>query len=54
MVSGVICFVAENPVRAVASTTITWLSKWYKEVSPKSLLSLAHFYKEMEEKVQKK
>lgn len=33
MVSGVICFVAENPVRAVASTTITWLSKWYKEVS---------------------
>lgn len=34
MVSGVICFVAENPVRAVASTTITWLSKWYKEVSP--------------------
>ncbi|EFE37831.1 hypothetical protein TRV_07489 [Trichophyton verrucosum HKI 0517] len=31
MVSGVICFVAENPVRAVASTTITWLSKWYKE-----------------------
>ncbi|KAK2852156.1 hypothetical protein FQN49_005312 [Arthroderma sp. PD_2] len=33
MVSGVICFVAENPVRAVASNTITWLSKWYRDVS---------------------
>lgn len=39
MVSGVICFVAENPVRAVASTTITWLSKWYKEVSVSFCLS---------------
>ncbi|EZF22576.1 hypothetical protein H112_04632 [Trichophyton rubrum D6] len=39
MVSGVICFVAENPVRAVASTTITWLSKWYKE---NSLVFVSH------------
>ncbi|EGE07161.1 histone deacetylase hda1 [Trichophyton equinum CBS 127.97] len=41
MVSGVICFVAENPVRAVASTTITWLSKWYKE-EKNSLVFVSH------------
>jgi hypothetical protein len=34
-VSGVISFVSVNPVRAVASTTQTWLSKWYREVSQK-------------------
>lgn len=32
-VSGVISFVAENPVRAVASPTQVWLSKWYRENS---------------------
>lgn len=32
-VNGVISFVAENPVRAVASHTQVWLSRWYKEVS---------------------
>ncbi|KAK2735021.1 Histone deacetylase hda1 [Myotisia sp. PD_48] len=32
-VSGVVCFVAENPVRAVTSNTTTWLSKWYRENS---------------------
>lgn len=32
-VSGVIAFVSENPVRAIASSTQTWLSKWYKENS---------------------
>ncbi|KAM5441706.1 Histone deacetylase hda1 [Microsporum ferrugineum] len=44
MVSGVICFVAENPVRAVASTTITWLSKWYKEEGEKqnSIVFVSH------------
>lgn len=31
--NGVISFVSENPVRAVASHTQTWLSKWYREVS---------------------
>ncbi|KZN89076.1 Histone deacetylase [Penicillium chrysogenum] len=32
-VSGVISFVSVNPVRAIASTTQTWLSKWYRENS---------------------
>lgn len=32
-INGVISFVAENPVRAVASHTQVWLSRWYKEVS---------------------
>jgi hypothetical protein len=31
-VNGVVSFVAENPVRAIASPTQTWLSKWYREV----------------------
>ncbi|CAI7670803.1 unnamed protein product [Penicillium bialowiezense] len=31
--NGVISFVSENPVRAVASHTQTWLSKWYRENS---------------------
>ena len=31
-VNGVISFVAENPVRAVASHTQVWLSRWYKDV----------------------
>ena len=31
-VNGVISFVAENPVRAIASHTQVWLSRWYKEV----------------------
>lgn len=31
-VNSVISFVAENPVRAIASHTQVWLSKWYKEV----------------------
>ncbi|KAJ5165675.1 Histone deacetylase superfamily [Penicillium coprophilum] len=32
-VSGVVSFVSENAVRAVASHTQTWLSKWYRENS---------------------
>ncbi|KAJ5754281.1 Histone deacetylase clr3 [Penicillium manginii] len=32
-VSGIVSFVAENPVRAVASPTQVWLSKWYRENS---------------------
>lgn len=32
-VNGVISFVAENPVRAIASHTQVWLSRWYKDVS---------------------
>lgn len=32
-VSGIVSFVAENPVRAIASPTQVWLSKWYREVS---------------------
>lgn len=32
-INGVISFVAENPVRAVASHTQAWLSRWYKDVS---------------------
>ena len=36
-VNGVISFVAENPVRAIASHTQVWLSRWYKEVRTLSL-----------------
>ncbi|KAJ5737803.1 histone deacetylase hda1 [Penicillium malachiteum] len=32
-VNGCISFVAANPVRAIASATQTWLSKWYRENS---------------------
>ncbi|KAJ5507082.1 hypothetical protein N7527_009225 [Penicillium freii] len=32
-VNGVVSFVSENPVRAIASHTQTWLSKWYRENS---------------------
>ncbi|KAJ5104326.1 histone deacetylase Hda1 [Penicillium alfredii] len=32
-INGVISFVAETPVRAIASHTQTWLSKWYRENS---------------------
>lgn len=32
-VTAVVSFVAENPVRAIASPTQVWLSKWYREVS---------------------
>ncbi|KAI1977219.1 Histone deacetylase hda1 [Ophidiomyces ophidiicola] len=32
-IDGVVCFVAENAVRAVSSHTNPWLSKWYKENS---------------------
>ncbi|GLI79815.1 histone deacetylase hda1 [Penicillium ochrochloron] len=32
-VSGIISFVAENPVRAVSSNTQVWLSKWYRDNS---------------------
>ncbi|KAL4892077.1 histone deacetylase Hda1 [Aspergillus ambiguus] len=32
-VNGVISFVAENPVRAIASHTQVWLSRWYKDNS---------------------
>lgn len=32
-VNGVISFVSDHPVRAVASATQTWMSKWYREVS---------------------
>lgn len=31
-INGVISFVAENPVRAIASHTQVWLSRWYKDV----------------------
>ncbi|QKX55544.1 uncharacterized protein TRUGW13939_02638 [Talaromyces rugulosus] len=32
-VNSVVSFVSENPVRAVASPTQTWLSRWYKDNS---------------------
>ncbi|KAJ5177286.1 Histone deacetylase clr3 [Penicillium canariense] len=32
-VNGIVSFVAENPVRAVASSTQVWLSKWYRDNS---------------------
>jgi hypothetical protein len=32
-VSGIVSFVAKNPVRAVNSNTQVWLSKWYRDVS---------------------
>lgn len=32
-INGCISFVAQNPVRAVASSTQTWLAKWYRDVS---------------------
>ncbi|KAJ5563097.1 Histone deacetylase HdaA [Penicillium sp. DV-2018c] len=32
-VNGVVSFVSETPVKAVASNTQTWLSKWYRENS---------------------
>ncbi|OJJ32761.1 hypothetical protein ASPWEDRAFT_42791 [Aspergillus wentii DTO 134E9] len=38
-VNGVISFVAENPVRAIASHTQYWLSRWYKE---NSLVFVSH------------
>ncbi|KKK18747.1 hypothetical protein P175DRAFT_0532574 [Aspergillus ochraceoroseus IBT 24754] len=38
-VNGVISFVAENPVRAVASHTQVWLSRWYKD---NSLVFVSH------------
>lgn len=38
-VNSVISFVAENPVRAVASPTQTWLSRWYKD---NSLVFVSH------------
>lgn len=37
-VSGIVSFVAENPVRAVASSTQVWLSKWYREVSGPTII----------------
>lgn len=39
-VSGIVSFVAENPVRAIASPTQVWLSKWYREVSGVSTVLL--------------
>ncbi|KAL1973489.1 hypothetical protein VTN31DRAFT_6124 [Thermomyces dupontii] len=38
-VNSVISFVADNPVRAVASPTQVWLSRWYKE---NSLVFVSH------------
>ncbi|KAI9368120.1 hypothetical protein BJX61DRAFT_241562 [Aspergillus egyptiacus] len=38
-INGVISFVAENPVRAVASHTQVWLSRWYKD---NSLVFVSH------------
>ncbi|KAL4864518.1 hypothetical protein BDV12DRAFT_176065 [Aspergillus spectabilis] len=38
-VNGVISFVAENPVRAVASHTQVWLSRWYRD---NSLVFVSH------------
>lgn len=52
-VSGVIAFVAENPVRAVSSHTQTWLSKWYKENS-RVYVSDAHTVFEQERQTGKK
>lgn len=44
-VNGVISFVAENPVRAIASHTQVWLSRWYKDVSVTfSRIALASVY----------
>lgn len=43
-VNGVISFVAENPVRAIASHTQVWLSRWYKEVGIPFLGSLGPVY----------
>jgi hypothetical protein len=41
-VSGIVSFVAENPVRAVASSTQVWLSKWYREVSGPTTIVYVH------------
>ncbi|KAL5340649.1 hypothetical protein BJX70DRAFT_360823 [Aspergillus crustosus] len=38
-VNGVVSFVAENPVRAVASHTQVWLSRWYRD---NSLVFVSH------------
>ncbi|KAL4805033.1 hypothetical protein BDV18DRAFT_141785 [Aspergillus unguis] len=38
-INGVISFVAKDPVRAVASHTQTWLSRWYKD---NSLVFVSH------------
>ncbi|THC89821.1 hypothetical protein EYZ11_010730 [Aspergillus tanneri] len=38
-VNGVVSFVAENPVRAIASHTQVWLSRWYKD---NSLVFVSH------------
>ncbi|KAL4951273.1 hypothetical protein BDW69DRAFT_186526, partial [Aspergillus filifer] len=38
-VNGVISFVAKDPVRAVASHTQVWLSRWYKD---NSLVYVSH------------
>ncbi|KAI9042059.1 histone deacetylase hdaA [Aspergillus affinis] len=38
-VNSVVSFVAENPVRAIASPTQTWLSRWYKD---NSLVLVSH------------
>ncbi|KAJ5958003.1 Histone deacetylase class II [Penicillium vulpinum] len=38
-VNGVVSFVSEHPVRAIASHTQTWLSKWYRE---NSLVFVSH------------
>ncbi|KAL2846671.1 hypothetical protein BJY01DRAFT_213339 [Aspergillus pseudoustus] len=38
-INGVISFVGENPVRAVASSTQVWLSRWYKD---NSLVFVSH------------
>ncbi|KAF4291467.1 hypothetical protein LV165_005248 [Aspergillus fumigatus] len=40
-VNGVISFVAENPVRAIASHTQVWLSRWYKD---NSLVFVSHMH----------
>jgi histone deacetylase 6 len=38
-INSVISFVAENPVRAIASHTQVWLSRWYKD---NSLVYVSH------------
>ncbi|KAJ5673297.1 histone deacetylase [Penicillium longicatenatum] len=50
-VNGVISFVSDHPVRAVASATQTWMSKWYRE---NSLVFVSHQHGVWEHKPSKR
>ncbi|KAJ6110855.1 histone deacetylase [Penicillium sp. IBT 16267x] len=50
-VNGVISFVSDHPVRAVASATQTWMSKWYRE---NSLVFVSHKHGVWEHKPSKR